>query len=113
MGTFDDIAVSARDPFKDAFGQSLVVLPDGVTERTITGIIEYQEVEAIPGLAHGKSRSIFITVDNDSTTGLSTDEFNSGKALVKVPEDIGKSAVTKRISKIIFQDAGIVKYQVR
>ena len=113
MSSFDDTLKNANNAFKSAFGQTIVVLPDGVTERSITAIVDYNEIEPVPGMPHGKAQNITITVDNDATTGLSSAEFDSGLATVKVPEAIGKAAVTKRLSKIIRQDAGMVTYQVR
>ncbi len=113
MSTFDDALKAANSSFRTAFGQTIIVLPDGATERSVTAIVDYNEVEPMPGMPHGKAVNIQITVDNDAATGLSSAEFDSGLAAVKVPEAIGKAAVTKRLSKIIRQDAGMVTYQVR
>jgi len=109
---FDAALMNASKHFKSAFGKEIVILPDGVTERTVVARIRYLNVEPVPGLTHGKSRSITLTVDNNEITGLSTEEFDRGKAVARVPEDVGKDPVEKRISKILRQNAARVTYQV-
>jgi hypothetical protein len=109
---FDAALINASADFKRAFGQQLVILPDGVIERPITAVVDYGDIEQVPGL-QGKSQVITITVDNNAVTGLSAAEFDRAKAKVRIAERIGKNPVEKSILKILSQNAGWVKYQVQ
>ena len=109
----DAALISMSKAAKATFGRPIVVLPDGVTERKIVAIVKYDEVGPVSGLGHGKSQIVTIKVDNNAVTGLSTAEFDRGKALARVPEAIGKTPVTKRITKILRQNVAMVTYQVQ
>ncbi|RKY09838.1 MAG: hypothetical protein DRP56_02045 [Planctomycetota bacterium] len=110
---FDAAAINTSGAFKSMFGRSIIVLPDGVSERAIVGIVDYAGVSAVPGMGEAKSYELAITVDNNAVTGLSADEFDSGVAKCKLPKRQGATATLARIVKIINQDAGMVKYEVR
>lgn len=113
MSVFSERLVADAKFFLDEFGESITVLPDGETERTITAIVDYADIEPVPGLPHGHSYSMWITVANDAATGLSTAEFDAGLAKVKIPTAVGKTPTLRSIAKIISQDAGMVTYGVR
>ena len=109
---FDQALIAANDAFFNAMGETVTLYPDGETERSVTAMIEYEGVEQSAGLHHGKGVAISVAVANDAATGLSTDEYDSGTAMIDIPERIGKSTTKKRLSKIISQDAAMVTYKV-
>lgn len=110
---FDAAAINSSGAFKSAFGKRIVILPDGVTERTVTAIISYDVVSKIPGAPHGTARKITITVDNNAITGLSADEFDKATATCRLPKTEGATASEAKIVDILKQDAGMVTYEVR
>lgn len=110
---FDAALINAARWDNQIFGQRIVVLPDGVTERTITAVLSWGPIETMAGLSHGKGQTLQMMVDNHSETGLSAAEFDRGRALARVPEAVGKEPTTKRIVRIISQDAAKVTYQVQ
>lgn len=91
----------------------MTVYPDGETARLIDAVVNYGDVEQVPGIGHGASRSITVEMRNDATLGIAAAEYVKGKTAVMVAENIGETPARKPLTKIVSQDAGMIVYQVR
>jgi len=80
--------------------------------RTISAIVNRRQPAGI-GASHGNAPLLEITVANDSTDGISSDEINLGQNLVSLPVRIGEAAQDRRIAKILGMDSGMMKLEVR
>ena len=113
MGVFDDCLVATASAFTDVFAETVTYKPSVGDAREIEAIVVREPAEKTPGMPHGLGPKLKIDVENDSTTGISTDEINTGGDLVNLSVRIGESAQDRAIVGIESQDAGRAIYEVR
>jgi len=112
--TFEDAFVAEAANTIEMMGYELITyLPAGGGSREIKAIIDYEGIDGLGGAPHGKSYTIEISVVNNSTTGISSSELDTGGDKVTIPKRIGETAANRRITKIIEQDEGILTLEVR
>lgn len=98
----------------DNFGESITYYPNGDTSgggRLISAMIE-RNVES---LSQGGDVMGFVTVVrvlDDSTTGISSTEIDSGQDLIGVAMRVGESQRLKQITRILSTENGIVRFEV-
>lgn len=111
---FDEQIIDDAQFFLDTFGVTITYLPGGVGSRSIVAILDYGQITQMPGMPQVNSGTVTITVANDSTIGISSSEFDSGRDKVTIPWPRENSAVQSRnITKIISQDKGMMILEVR
>ncbi len=105
--------------FLGDFGESIVYKPrptqavPSPAPRTITAIVD-REPPAFLLEANGLAvPTVHIIVRNSATMGISSDEIDTGGDQVDVALRLGQAATTKRIVRIVQQDAGILRLEVR
>ncbi len=115
VSPFDELLIATASEFLAELGIDVTVLPPAGGTRPIKAIVDYEapaEIEGMPAGAH--STRTFITVANSSTTGISSSEYDSGANWkVQISTNVGETPKTKRITKISYQDAGMMKLEVR
>jgi len=113
MADFDDALVGTAAAFTDVFAEAVTYKPYGGTPRAIYAIVTRQQPGPIGDAPHGHSPFLKLDVENSAVTGISSGEVDCGKDLVSLPVRIGDAAQDRRITDILFQDAGRVVYEVR
>lgn len=112
--SFSDLILISANDFLAAFGEPVTVKVSGGDDRVISAIIDYDSEAALSGnAAPGKGAGISILVKNSRTDGISSNEFERGKYSVMIPFRVSDIAEERPITKILEQDAGMVRYQVR
>jgi len=109
---FEDELAATADDFLTEFAEQIIYKPGGVGSRSILAIVDRNppaEMAAISGL---HSSDIAICVKNDPEEGISSSEIDTGIDLVEIPVRIGETAVEKRITQIVNQDAGMMQLKV-
>lgn len=80
-------------------------------DRSIQAIVDRFDNEQFGN--YGRSPRIEITVLNNSITGFASSEIDTGKDKVLIAPRYGGALQERKITRIIEQDAGIVKFEVR
>ena len=111
---FDKALIATVSSLLDLFGEAVVYYPGGSgTGRTILAIVERGQVERLDGAPAGHAQNIEIEVANIATIGIAGTEVNTGADKVAVAKRIGGTAVSSRITRIISQDAGMMRLEIR
>jgi hypothetical protein len=110
---FDTDLVATRTPILDLYGEAVIYYPSAGGSRNITAIVDRGNVQSLGGAPAGQGQVIEIDVANDATVGISSSEVNTGGDKVAVSKRIGEAAVSRRITRIISQDAGFIRLELR
>ena len=114
MSDFEDILTADADQFTDTFGESVVYIDAATsTERTITAIVERGAPGQVEGPSYGVANTFKVIVINDSTTGISSDEVDCGRDVIKLAHRLGKTATERTIISIAGHDPGLLTLEVR
>lgn len=109
--TFDEILVENASHILDVFGVAGTYRP-GVLDREIQVIVRYVTDDGqVPPVVRHRSPIVNIKVANDSTTGISAEEFEQGQ-VINIPPRKGANAKDFQLARIIKQDAGIITIEV-
>lgn len=110
----DEMLAGTANDFLAEFGEPVTYKPKGGGSRSILAIIDRNPPAEIPGMPAGAHSSMMIaTVANDETDGIGSSEVNCGGDKVELSVRIGETAVEKRITQILNQDAGMMYLAVR
>ena len=110
--TFDEIWQDQNAPILlNEFGVAGIYRP-GVLDREIQAIIRYVTDDGLvaPVVRH-RSPVVNIKVANDSTTGISAEEFEQGQ-VINIPPRKGADARDFQLARILKQDAGMITIEV-
>jgi hypothetical protein len=110
--TFDEELVATTAEYLSTFGETVTYYPAAGGTREITVIVERDGPAKLDDAPHGVSDKLIIQVANDATTGISSDEVNTMKDIVKVAVRIGDTAQDKLVTEIISQDAGMMRLEL-
>lgn len=114
LKTFDEILQDDADILLDVFGEAGVYRPgpDSSGDREIQVIVRYitDDGQVAPVVRH-RSPVVNIKVANDSTTGISAEEFEQGQ-VINIPPRKGTAARDFQLARIIKQDAGMITIEV-
>lgn len=114
MQTYGEILEDdAADYLSILGGESINYLPSGGGSRAISAIVDRRQPTALDAVPHGTAPLLTIQVLNDATDGISSSEINIGRDKVEVSERIGQAAQQHRFTKILSQDLGMMKLEVR
>ena len=111
LKTFDEILQDDADILLDVFGVAGIYRA-GVLDREIQVIVRYvtDDGQVAPVVRH-RSPVVNIKVANDSTTGISAEEFEQGQ-VINIPPRKGADAREFQLARIIKQDAGMITIEV-
>ena len=109
--TFAEIQVENAGILLDVFGEAGIYRP-GVLDREIQGIVRHvtDDGQVTPVVRH-RSPIVNIKVANDSTTGISAEEFEQGQ-VINIPPRKGADPRDFQMARIVSQKAGFVVYEV-
>lgn len=94
-------------------GESVTYTPLGGTARTITAIIDRQEVSTINGSEPQRQMVITVVVANDATLGIASSAINLGGDTITLPVRYGNTATQRRIARIIDHDQGALTLELQ
>ena len=112
--TFGDALINARDAQLDHFGVDATYQP-GVLDREITAIVRYiDDAGKVGPVARHKSSIVNVKVANDSTEGISADEFLADQTskTISLPPRRGATARTFTLARILYQNDAFVTFEV-
>ena len=111
LKTFDEILAENAVIHLAEFGVAGIYRP-GVLDRAITIIVRHvtDDGQVAPVVRH-RSPIVNIKVANNSTTGISAEEFEQGQ-LINIPPRKGADARDFQLARIVKQDAGMVTIEV-
>ena len=107
MGNFhDDIEAEAAEVFyntDDDISESVIYRPGGVSgnDREIQAVVER---EFATPLGVTNTPSITLSVLNDSTLGISSDEIDDGVDLIRVSQRFGDAPEFRSILRVVRHD---------
>ena len=111
LKTFDKILQDDVDILLDVFGIAGIYRP-GVLDREIQAIIRYVTDDGqVPPVVRHRSPVVNIKVANNSTTGISAEEFVPGY-VIRIPPRKGADPRDFSLARIIKQDAGMITIEV-
>lgn len=110
---FDELLEDTVSQFLDEFAEDIKYLPAGGGQREIRAIIDREPPTDLDGAPHGQAPRCTITVANNSTTGISSSEIDTGGDKVELAMRMGETVQQRRITKIASQDAGMMTLEVR
>jgi len=110
---FDKELVATAAELLNIFGETVVYYPSGRLQRTILAIVTRQDNEKLPDLPHGRGPNITIAVANNSTIGIASSEIDTGLDQIELAVRIGQVKQNRPFARIIAQDAGFLKLEVR
>jgi len=107
LKTFGEIFEENAEYILEAFGMTGIYQP-GVLDREIQVIVRHitDDGQVAPVVRH-RSPIVNIKTANDSTDGISAEEFEPGQ-VIKVPPRKGATARDFRLARIIGQGAGMI-----
>jgi hypothetical protein len=112
VNTFDQELTEITPEYLSTFGETVTYYPAAGGSRGISAIVERDGPAKLDDAPHGVSDKLIIQVANDATTGISSDEVNTMKDIVKVAVRIGDTAQDKLITDILSQDAGMMRLEL-
>ena len=114
MTVFDDWFAAAGFPaLLGQFGETITYSPYKGSQRTISAIVNRDPAGVLDVTGNAVFPKATLRVYNDSTTGIASSEFDSGKDTVQFYLNIGDSE-TQRFSMMPLQsqDAGVTHVAV-
>jgi len=112
VNEFDQSAINASPEMITIMGEPVTFFPDGGGSRSILAIIDRGGQAALPSM-RGNAPMTTITVMNNSTTGISSAEINVDCDKVSLALRRGKLPQQRIITKILYEDAGMLQMEVR
>ena len=110
---FDQMLIDTRADYLVVFGETVTYKPRAGGSRSISAVVSREPPEGLHGAPHGSSSVTTIEVANDSTTGINSNEVDIGGDNVNLAVRIGESVQDRPIKKIISQDAGMMRLELR
>ena len=97
------------------FAESVVYWARGaVSGRTITAVVMREQITAFDSAGGQVNLPSFeVHVANDSTSGISSSELNTGGDEIAFPPRDGKTAARKSILQLVTQDHGMLVLECR
>jgi hypothetical protein len=97
------------------WGEAVTYKPSVGATRSISAVIDRPGVRKsdIPGAYAANGPEILVRVINDSTTGITASEVNTGKDLISLAVRLGQTAQDRLITKVVSHDEGLVVLEVR
>jgi len=110
----DSLQTGASAPAAmEAFGVPATYKPLGGGSRSIKARIIREGHPSMDGVPNSSSALMRIIVLNDTVTGISSSELDTGGDKITMPIRRGKVAMDRKIKKILNQDAGSMMLEVR
>jgi hypothetical protein len=95
----------------DDFGETVTYRPAHGRPRSIRAIVDRDAPSMFGDV--GVTPTIRVTVANDSATGISSRNVRTGSDQIDVSERSGEAAVSRKITRIVSHDEGMMVLEVR
>ena len=92
MNVFDDDSDIFMD--LDTFGETVVVMPDGQTEREVIAVVVRRPPRLDPNGRRTLEAQLQVRFANNATTGLALSELELGRTTVRLSPRLGQGAET-------------------
>lgn len=116
MGSYyeDTLAEAADAVFLLPNKEWVTYIPASGSQRRVEALVErYEENDSLDGFAGGSRPSPVILVKNNSTSGISSDEIDTGGDKIELALREGSKPVQARIIELLSHDAGFCRIQVQ
>lgn len=110
---FDQTLIDTTADLLAVFGETVTYWPASGGSRSISAVVDRERPADMDGAPHGSAPLLTIEVANDSTSGISSNEIDTGGDKLELAVRIGKSAQKRLVKKIISQDAGMMRLELR
>lgn len=105
---------SAAPGLMDQFGESVVYLPrNGADGRPISAIVERGALEVMSEIGDHATPAIVVQVFNDSATGISSQEINTGGDKIKVALRVGQTPTDRMVVEVLSDSGGMLRLAVK
>ncbi len=95
------------------FSESITYVPASGDERTIDALIDRRIPPQPVPPGRGVRSFLLVSVANNSTTGISSAEIDTGGDTLRLAKRLGETATTVGIAKIVSHDNGMMTLEVR
>lgn len=114
MSFDDDFAADALPDLLTEHGEAVTYKPNGGGSRSIDAIVNRNPPAASEAASQGliAPGRMLLTVENDATSGISTDEIDTGGDKVTVALRVGGTATDRPITQLVNDDGGCTTFWV-
>jgi len=96
-----------------AWGETAIYRPRSGMPRTITVIVDRDDVAAVNGAPSRRSPSLTVYARNDPLAGIDLDTLDTGGDQLDLARRVGGDLAGREISRLVSQDAGLIAVEVR
>jgi len=107
-----EMALMAAEAIEYA-GESVSYVPAGGDARSIRAVVNRTDAAGLGVAGEAVSPQITVAVLNDETDGISSDEVDTGGDKITLALRLGETAQSRRITRIVQQDAATLIVEVR
>jgi len=108
---FDNQLLGDSEQFMGV-GVDMIYKSSAGGSRNITGVIDYEGEDLISAI-DGVTLKFIVSVPNNSTTGISSDEITEGgRDKITIQPRIGLTVADRPIRNMLGQDAGMLQLEV-
>ena len=107
--SFDtEFIAEAWPDLKDLHGESVTYNPRAGGARVITAIVTRNPPAPVGAPDGAMLPSLIVTVENDSTSGISSAEIDCGDDTITLAERVGGDVAEHAISRLANDDGGLI-----
>jgi hypothetical protein len=114
MSGFQDMLAADAAIFvnADEFGEAVVYVPRNGATRSISAQVQREVPEGDEQLQGTITPSLFVTVRNSNSIGISSAEVNTGGDKVRLAQRVGGATKDCPIIEVVSQDPGMMKLRL-
>ena len=115
MTLHDMIQADAVNVFANPndFAEDVVYYPYSGEPRSISVVIERQQVQLNPEDGDTLSPVFIVHVANNATEGISSDELNVGGDAIEIAVRVGEQPQMRRVMRLLGHDEGMIDLECR
>jgi len=107
------IDLTDADVFFSDFAEAVIYRPHAGRPRSILAVVD-REPPAFLAEANGpQTPGLHVIVRNNATEGISAAELDTGLDTIDVASRVGGEVTTRSIVRLVQQDAGLLRLEVR
>jgi hypothetical protein len=95
------------------FGESVIYYPAAGGSRSITAMVLRDELSAIAELGDVQGQAVIVRVLNDSTSGISSSEIETGGDEIAVALRLGEAVARRAIVRVQADSTGLLRLLVQ
>lgn len=110
---FDQVMAGTFDMTLELWGETVTYYPHEGTPRSIKAVVDREVPSDISGSPAGNAPVFLVLVKNDGTYGVSSAELDIGADKIALARRLGRSASSRRIVSVQYQDYGALELVVQ